>query len=296
MSRTPRSRRPPLLGVAPAPATSGASEASVGPSLREQLKDLHVAGRNVRIGSSEMRALVRRLADGEVRARLGLGPFERCDTAQVEAAIAGVFGWDGDGPRGRIDPDRTIQGFAAACDRVLEVARRGGRVLAATSRPASLLGLHRALVAAAGEAGATVVRRDESAAVGLRGMRLWWVDGVAVATDREALCATDDVALAEELLLVSATPDLVLADGVFAGVALRAGHEVVAFAGLEAAALAVAAWRGMAARIVPLDDRRPADAYRPLVELLDDTVAAPSEELALGVRGTHPHRGQLGSA
>ncbi len=61
-----------------------------------------------------------------------------------------------------------------------------------------------------------------------------------------------------------------MADGVFAGVALSAGLEVVALSGLDAPALAVAAWRGMALRVVPLDDRRPPASYAPLLGLLTE--------------------------
>ena len=74
---------------------------------------------------------------------------------------------------------------------------------------------------------------------------------------------------AEELLFTLGHPDLVVADRTFAGHALACGLEVVAFAGLDALALAVAAWRGLAVRVVPLDERRPPGAYEPLVELLD---------------------------
>ena len=47
------------------------------------------------------------------------------------------------------------------------------------------------------------------------------------------------------------------------------GLEVVAFADLDAVALAVAAWQGRAVRIVPLDDRRPPAAYAGLLDLLE---------------------------
>jgi hypothetical protein len=45
---------------------------------------------------------------------------------------------------------------------------------------------------------------------------------------------------------------------------------VVAFADLDAVALAVAAWRGLAVRIVPLSQHRPPQAYSPLVDLVDE--------------------------
>ena len=71
-------------------------------------------------------------------------------------------------------------------------------------------------------------------------------------------------------------PDLVVADRVFAGTAVSHGHEVVAFADLDAVALAVAAWRGMSIRVVPLDDRRPPATYGPVLELLEEVSAEAS--------------------
>ena len=50
---------------------------------------------------------------------------------------------------------------------------------------------------------------------------------------------------------------------------------MVAFADLDAIALAVASWRGMAVRVVPLDEHGAPQAYAPLLELLDEAVVAP---------------------
>ena len=55
---------------------------------------------------------------------------------------------------------------------------------------------------------------------------------------------------------------------------------MVAFADLDAVALAVAAWQGRALRIVPLDDRRPPSAYSPLFDLLEPLTGAPSSPAA----------------
>ncbi len=56
--------------------------------------------------------------------------------------------------------------------------------------------------------------------------------------------------------------------------ASASGLEVVAFADLDAVALAVAAWQGRAVRIVPLDDRRPPAAYAGLLDLLESLTSA----------------------
>ena len=72
----------------------------------------------------------------------------------------------------------------------------------------------------------------------------------------------------------------VVADHAYAGVASSSGLEVVAFADLDAVALAVAAWQGRALRIVPLDDRRPPGAYAGLLDLLETLTAAPRDPFA----------------
>ena len=61
-----------------------------------------------------------------------------------------------------------------------------------------------------------------------------------------------------------------MADRTFAGHALACGLEVVALAGLDALALAVAEYRGHAIRVVPLDEHRPPAAYQPLLDVLDE--------------------------
>ena len=110
---------------------------------------------------------------------------------------------------------------------------------------------------------------DETSSFGPSGRRIRWIDHVAVLTDGAALLADDAVDAAEEWLFTLARPDLVVADHVYAGVASASGLEVVAFADLDAVALAVAAWQGRAVRIVPLDDRRPPAAYAGLLDLLE---------------------------
>ena len=47
------------------------------------------------------------------------------------------------------------------------------------------------------------------------------------------------------------------------------------FADFDAIALAVASWRGMAVRVVPLDEHGAPQAYAPLLELLGEAVVAP---------------------
>jgi len=125
-----------------------------------------------------------------------------------------------------------------------------------------------------------VLAADETATFGPSGRRVRWVDKVAVLTDGAALLADDSVDAAHEWLFTLARPELVVCDRTYAGVAVASGLEVVAFADLDAVALAVAAWQGRAIRIVPLDDRRPPGAYTGLLDLLECLAGVPSDPIA----------------
>jgi hypothetical protein len=282
MTRRNRSKLPPRLDdPSPASAASTREErAPAGPSLSEQLKRAHVAGRSTRFGRDEVVALMRRVATGAPATRLGLDPLGTLSLAQVETAVAAVYGWDGDGPRARIAATHTAAAFDVAVSRILEVARAHGNLAFATARPASLLPLHQALAEVAEAEGGTVLRMRESAPVGAGGRRLRWLDDVAVVSDGVQVFGDDDVPAAEELLFSLPRPDLVVADRCFAGVALNSGIEVVAFADLDALALAVAAHRGRAIRVVPLDERRPPAAYQPLRTRLLALAEAPAGDPA----------------
>jgi hypothetical protein len=273
VSRKPRSERlPPKL---PDPASERPERAPTRPSLRELLKHAHVSGRSLRYGRDEVTAIMRRVERGARSALCGLPPFPGLTRQHVADAVALVYGWEGDGPRARIAPARTIDGFAAGAARVLEVARDGGRLAFATARPAALLPLYRRLAARAAAEGGGVLVDDETSSFGPTGRRLRWIDHVAVLTDGAALLADEMTQAAEEWLFAMARPDLVVADHAYAGVASASGLEVVAFADLDAVALAVAAWCGRAVRVVPLDDRRPPVAYAGLLDLLETLAAAP---------------------
>jgi hypothetical protein len=278
VTRKPRSSRlPPRL---PDPARDRPARVPRGPSLRDLLKERNVAGRSTRYGRDEVTGTMRRIAQGAPTALLGLAPSPTITLHDVEAAVELCFGWDGDGPRARIAPARTVEGFTAAVDRVLEVARSGGRITLATARPASLLPVYRRIAARAAAEGAEVLEAEETGTIGSVGRRVRWVDHVAVLTDGAALLGDDDVEVAEEWLFTLARPDLVVADHTYAGVAAASGLDVVAFADLDAVALAVAAWQGKAVRLVPLDDRRPPAAYGPLLDLLETLASTPVDLFA----------------
>ena len=141
----------------------------------------------------------------------------------MEAAVAATFGWNGDGPRARIAPNRTIDGFTAACERILEVARG-----AAASRSPPL-GPHRCSRSTAHwrrpppTPAARCSPPTNRAYIGPQGLRIWWIDRVAVLTDQAGLLADDSVEAADEFLFTLPRPDLVVADRTFAGVAAGAG-------------------------------------------------------------------------
>ncbi len=97
---------------------------------------------------------------------------------------------------------------------------------------------------------------------------LWWVDGVAVATDGVNLLADLDGACADDWLFAVGRPDLVIADRGFAAAAVGAGLETIAFADVDAVILGVAARRDRPVRVIPVDEQRPPGAYKPLIEAL----------------------------
>ena len=273
MTRRAKSRLPPKLAD---PATDQGPRIPKGPSRSDRLKREHVAGRSTRFGRDEIVGVMRRLTLGAPATRLGLPAFTMLPLAHVEAAMVATYGWTGDGPKARIAPSRTIEGFTAGSERIREVAAGGGRLAFATARPASLHPLYRELARWAADAGGEVLAAETASVAGGRDRQLWWIDRVAVLTDHASLLGLDSVGAAQELLFTLPRPDLVVADRTFAGVALAAGLEVVAFADLDAVALAVAAWQGRAIRVVPLDDARPPHAYLTLLELLDQEAVEPA--------------------
>jgi len=218
------------------------------------------------MGRAEVAAVVARLTAGQRDATLGLdlGSISR---DEAWAAIKEGWGYDGDAPRASIEPERTLAGASDAAVRLRAVASTGGRVALATGRPASLLGVYRALASTLTEAGADVLAYEAFGSFGAA-RSLWWLDGVAVVTDGASLLADDGTVAGDEWLFAVGRPDLVIADRGFAAAAIAAGHETVAFADLDAAVLGVAALRGLAVGLIPLDEQRPPEAYGPIVAAL----------------------------
>jgi Phosphatase len=265
MTRRPRSKRPPRLDAPQPIRPAGPSEPTL-PTPRRRVVTGRIAGPHARMGRTEVAAVVARLAAGHPDATFGL-ELGRISREEAWAAIDEGWGYRGDDARACIEPERTLAGAARAAERLHEVARRGGRIALATGRPASLLGPYRTLAAALTEAGADVLAFEAFGPFGA-GRSLWWIDGVAVVTDGSAILADDGVGAGPEWVFAVGRPEVVVADRGFAAAALGAGLETVVFADLDAAVFGVAARREHPVRLVPLDERRPPEAYAPIVAAL----------------------------
>ena len=273
MSRRPRRNRPPRLDVDPVATTFDPVAAATNepqakaPTLRRRVVEARIAGPHAHFGRDAVRASIRSLVNGDRRARLGCDGLDGCSPDEVRDALASTHGWDPNAARAAIDPDSTLAAIEAAGLRIAEAAQAGARIAVATSRPASLLGLAQFVASEAAALGGRVLVSDRAAIDGAAGRDLWWIGGVAVLTDGSALLASDGAA--DDWLFAVGRPDLVVADRAYAGSALRAGCEVVAWVDLDAPALSLAAARGRRILVVPLDERRPAASYEVVEDALD---------------------------
>jgi hypothetical protein len=176
--------------------------------------------------------------------------------------------------------------------RIVAIAETGAHISLATSRPASLLTFYLALARLARISGGDVADAEDSSPLRVDGRsarEVRWVDGVAMVTDGESLCATRGLEAPEEWLFLVPRPALVVADGPYADAALDAGIEVVALGGLEHCSLAVGRRRTRESLVVPLvvpmwTDRAPA-AYRPLIETALTAALEPPEPSPNGDHG-----------
>ncbi len=228
------------------------------PTLAQRLERSHVAGRSVGPGPSELRRLVERAARDRTQSVL---------LDEAWTAVHAVFGATIADPR--IDPELTIAAMARAVDRIVEVASTGAHISLATSQPASLLSVSLALARLARSCGADVADDDDSPPLRVDGRAaraIRWVDGVAVVTDGHSLCDTRGPEAPQEWLFLVPRPALVIADGPFADVAIDAGIEVIALAGLDHCSLALTRRRDRSCLVVPMWTDRAPGAYRPLLE------------------------------
>lgn len=279
MTRRPASRRPPKLdGPTPAPAPVRKPQRT--PTARQRLVRAHVSGRAA-TSRTELLADARSVVRGEPPALLELAPFGGVTLDEVFSTVARMWGPDLASPKLEsaiaIDPDRTITQARVAFTRIADVARRGGRIVFATTRPASLLPLYQELARLAVDAGAAVLADIETSSVSIddrSNRRIRWFDGVAMVTDGDGLPGGPGFGVAAELAFHLPPPDLVVSDRAIAGGSARAGIEVVAPAGLSAVALGLAADRGLPVSVIPLHENRAPAAYEPLLGAAREAFAA----------------------
>jgi hypothetical protein len=275
VSRRPRRNRPPRLDVDAVAAFTDEPVVAVAPgetrvkvpTLRRRVLEARVAGPHAHFGRDAVKGSIRALVNGDRRAQLGCDGLDGCTPEEVRDALASSHGWDANAARAAIDPDCTLAALEAAGLRIAEAAQAGARIAVATARPASLLGLAQFVATEAAALGGRVLVSDRAAIDGAAGRELWWIGGVAVLTDGSALFASDGAG--DDWLFAVGRPDLVVADRGYAGTALRAGCEVVAWADLDAPALSLAAARGRRILVVPLDERRPAASYEVVEDALN---------------------------
>ena len=261
MSRRPRRNRPPRLDVDPVaafaddvasvvpgespkprrsrPCAAACSRpASPGPHARLRAR----RGAGVDPGARERRppgpARVRRAR--RVHARRGARRARGRPTAGTPTQ-----------PRAAIDPDCTV----AAIEAGRRAHRRGGPSRRPHRRrhgPAGVAARARPVRGRRGgrRSAARVLVSDRATVDGATGRELWWIGGVAVLTDG-AVAARRPTARATTGSLPSAAPTSWSPTGRTPGCALRAGCEVVAWADLDAPALALAAARGRRILVVP---------------------------------------------
>lgn len=245
--------RPPHLESRVGPQHNAAP-----PTLEDVLVRSHVAGRAAALSPSELRRGVERAASDRAHPT----PLD-----DAWATVRSIFGATASEPH--IDPELTVSAARGAIARVSEVASANARIALATSLPASLLTMHLAIARFARISGAEVADDEDAGRMRVDGRadrHLRWVDGVAVVTDGRSLLSVRGLEAAQEWLFMIPRPALVIADGPYAEVALDAGVEVIAFAGLDHCSLALAAGRTRHGFVVPMWTDRSPGAYRPLLE------------------------------
>jgi hypothetical protein len=263
--------RPPRLE--PRPVLPG--PAAPPPTPEERLARARVAGPRSGIGPTELRRIVERIVGGDRSARGELAALPGLSLVDAWAAITDVFGAAPAAPF--ISPDCTTAGARRAGERIAAVAQAGGRIAFAVASPATILPVMLAAADLARMLGGDVPNLPDVRSIradGRTGRSVRWISGVAAVADGRSLVGTSDGEAAREWLFVLPRPSLVVAEPPFAEIAWEAGLEVVAFAGLERAALAIAAARHDRCTVVPMRlDREPA-AYETVISCLREGATA----------------------
>jgi hypothetical protein len=194
---------------------------------------------------------------------------ERCG---VSPDPAHTYGQD------TIDPDRTIERLTAMGARLRRAADRSQRVLVATGHPVGLRPTHRAVAAALGEAGCTLLtpaagwQHPDEPPFGVAAS-ISYQDNVAMMMGAHGPRHTHSplpmqAALADLASRGEAPPDLVVADHGWAGAAGQAGVDSVGFSDCNDPALFVGEAEGRVMVAVPLDDNVEPSLYAPMTEFL----------------------------
>jgi histidinol phosphate phosphatase hisN-like protein len=207
---------------------------------------------------------------GDTDDTFGLTGLDRYSAQEVHGFVAELTGSSNDIANldgyDEMDPDMTIAGILNAARRLLESARRGHLLLAATGHPTGLLEHHIRVVDAYRSAGGKILRaREDENLSGRKGRHaeVRYTGGVGCLADWGQLRHTHS-SLAMELLLESEPwPDVVLADHGFAGAAIERGIPTIAVMDINDPALAVAWAEHKDVVIIPMDDNRLPRLYEP---------------------------------
>lgn len=272
----------------PDPGTGDAGGAGDVPLDRAALRGHLVASRiagDIATPREENLRNAGRMAQGLEHYAFGLTPLRRWTQQEVVAVMVERCGLVADpayveGPD-TIDPDLTLEQLERWRTRLARAAARRERVLVATGHPTGVLAIHLQVVAALRAGGAQVLLPatdwtwpwdDDRASWGRpsptdrpRPRHIRTINGVHVlASGGELLHTHSPVPMQALLGAGSRPPDLVVADHGWAGAAVEAGIEALAFADSNDPALFVAEHEGKPVITVPLDDNVQPQLYDPL--------------------------------
>jgi hypothetical protein len=249
--------------------------------LREHLLATRIAGDVATPREDNLRNMAR-MAEGRYGYDFGLLPsrsYTRDEVLEVMVRLCGVQA-DPSYERGRdtIDVELTLAALDRHRDRLALAADRRERVLLATGHPTGLLTVHLEVAAALRRRGATVLVADPAWEWPWDGASTWErgrprhvraVGGVHVLASGGELLHTHFAEPMRAVLdALDSPPDLVFADHGWAGAAVTAGHEVLAYADCNDPALFVAEAEGAALVTVPLDDNVRPHLYDPMSAFL----------------------------